>query len=179
MVYKKFRIFFAVYKKTNFPHTKDATYYNRKKKVIFMFNDDSVRLLRECDAGSKMAISSIDEILEKVKDCNLKNLLTESKDHHEKLRNDIERLLCEHEIDEKEPQMMAKGMSWIKTNMKLAMDNSDATIADLITDGCNMGVKSLNMYLNQYPTADSSAKDICRRLIDIEEKLCEDLKKYL
>ena len=27
---------------------------------------DSVRLLRECDAGAKMAVSSIDEVLEKV-----------------------------------------------------------------------------------------------------------------
>ena len=74
---------------------------------------------------------------------------------------------------------MAKGMSWIKTNMKLAMDESDATIANLITDGCNMGVKSLNMYLNQYPEADSSAKDICRRLIKIEGQLCKELEKYL
>ena len=35
-------------------------------------------------------------------------------------------------------------MSWMKTNMKLAMDTSDAAIADLMTDGCNMGVKSLH-----------------------------------
>jgi hypothetical protein len=45
-------------------------------------------------------------------------------------------------------------MSWMKTNMKLSMEDSDATIADLMTDGCNMGVKSLNRYLNQYKAAD-------------------------
>ena len=73
----------------------------------------------------------------------------------------------------------AKSMSWIKTNVMLGMDDSDKTISDLITDGCNMGVKSLNMYLNQYPEADSSAKDICRRLIKIEEQLCKELEKYL
>ena len=28
--------------------------------------------------------------------------------------------------------------------------HSDKPIAELITDGCNMGVKSLNQYLNQY-----------------------------
>ena len=53
------------------------------------------------------------------------------------------------------------------------------TIADLITDGCNMGVKSLNKYLNQYPAADSKVKDICDRLIKIEEKLGKDLRRYL
>ena len=63
--------------------------------------------------------------------------------------------------------------------MKLAMNESDATIADLMTDGCNMGVKSLNMYLNQYKAADEVSKDIAKRLINLEEKLAIDLREYL
>ena len=63
--------------------------------------------------------------------------------------------------------------------MKLSMDNSDAAVADLITDGCNMGVKSLNKSLNQYRMADHKSKDIGEKLISIEEKLCGDLEKYL
>lgn len=144
-----------------------------------MFNDDSVHLLRECDAGSKMGIASLDDTLEKVTHPDLKKLLEETKGHHEKLRNDIEKLLLEHQIQEKDPNPIAKSMSWMKTNMKLAMEESDAAIANLITDGCNMGVKSLHMYLNQYPEADASAKDICRRLIKIEEQLGKELAQYL
>ena len=45
------------------------------------------------------------------------------------------------------------------------MNESDKTIADLMTDGCNMGVKSLNQYLNQYEAADEKKKDIAKRLI--------------
>ena len=52
-------------------------------------------------------------------------------------------------------------------------------VADLITDGCNMGVKSLNKYLNQYKVADDKSKKMCTELISIEEKLCKDLKQYL
>ena len=74
---------------------------------------------------------------------------------------------------------MAKGMSWLKTNMKMSMDKSDATIADLMTDGCNMGIKYLHKYLNQYTDADSKAKDICKRLISIEETLHRNLRCYL
>ena len=74
---------------------------------------------------------------------------------------------------------MAKGMSWLKTNMKMGVDDSDATVADLITDGCHMGVKSLHKYLNQYEAADKSAKDLCNRLISIEESLCKGMEKYL
>ena len=37
-------------------------------------------------------------------------------------------------------------MSFIKTNFKMGMNESDTTVAELITDGCNMGIKSLNKY---------------------------------
>ena len=126
-----------------------------------MEHTDSVKLLKECDAGSKMAVASIDDVLEKVTNSELKDLLQESKEHHE------------------DPNPVAKGMSWMKTNMKLGMDDSDATVADLITDGCNMGVKSLHKYLNKYQAADDTSKDICNRLVSIEETLCKDLRKYL
>ncbi len=144
-----------------------------------MNSSDTAKLLRECDAGTKMAISSVDEVLEKVTDSNLKQLLSESKNHHKKLEQEIETLLCKCNADEKEPHPMAKSMSWMKTNMKLSMDNSDATVADLITDGCNMGIKSLYRYKNQYKDADKDSVKICDRLIDIEDELRKNLRKYL
>lgn len=140
---------------------------------------DTVKLLKECDAGTKMAVSSIDEVLENVTDSELKNLLQKSKNHHEKLENEICELLDSHGAGEKDPNPIAKGMSWMKTNMKMSMDNSDHTVADLITDGCNMGVKTLNRYLNEYENADSKSKQICGKLISIEEELCKELKDYL
>lgn len=144
-----------------------------------MDNSDTVKLLQECDSGTKMAVSSIDEVLEKVSDSEMKQLLQESKNHHEKLGNEIHAMLNRYDKEEKDPSPMAKGMSWLKTNMKLGMDNSDATVADLITDGCNMGIKSLNKYLNEYGQADSSAKKICKELTEIEEQLCTKLESYL
>ncbi len=142
-------------------------------------NKDTVRLLRECDAGTKMAVSSIDEILEKVQDEKLKELLQKSKSHHKDLEEDIRFQLEKCDAEEKDPNRMAKGMSWMKTNIRLGWDESDATIADLLTDGCDMGIKSLFKYKNQYKTAQKEAVDICEKLIDIEEKLEQDLRRYL
>lgn len=142
-------------------------------------NDDSIKLLKECDAGTKMAISSLDEVLEKVTDSDLKQLLTESKGHHEKLRDEISASLLRQDSEEKEPNSLAKSMSWLKTNMKIGLDNSDATVADLIIDGCDMGIKSLYKYLNQYKAADAESKGFCRQLITIEEQLRDMLHPYL
>ena len=144
-----------------------------------MENKDTIHLLRECDAGTKMGVSTIDEVLDKTQSVTLKSLLTESREHHEKLGNEIHELLNRYQIEEKEPSLMAKGMSWLKTNVKTGMDESDAAIADLITDGCNMGIKSIYKYLNQYPAASETAKAICCRLDSIEEGLRKELRKYL
>ncbi len=144
-----------------------------------MVEPDTIKLLRECDAGIKMGVESIGEILDYVKDETLNKVLTQCKEKHEKLESEIQNLLEQYHDEGKNPNPMAKGMSWIKTNVKLVMDESDETIADLITDGCNMGVKSLNKYLNQYKAADEKTKDIAKRLINIEESLAIDIRKYL
>lgn len=151
----------------------------KKKRSVDMESADTIKLLKECDAGTKMAVSSIDEVLESVGDSNLKSLLQESKNHHEELENKICAMLDEYNAEEKDPNPMAKGMSWMKTNVKMAMDNSDATVADLITDGCNMGIKTLYKYLNQYKAADEKSKEICNKLIAIEDGLREELRSYL
>ena len=140
---------------------------------------DTIKLLQECDAGTKMGVSSIDDVLEKVQDEKLKKLLSESKAHHEKLEEDIEHLLEQMGAEEKNPNPMAKGMSWIKTNTMLTLNESDETIADLMTDGCNMGVKSLSRYLNKYEAAEEYSKDIAKKLINLEGQFAVDIRKYL
>ena len=144
-----------------------------------MVEQDTIKLLRECDAGVKMGISSIDDVLDYTDSKKLFDLLKKCRDEHAQLESEIEVLLEKYRDDGKEPAPIAKGMSWLKTNVKLAVNESDKTIADLMTDGCNMGVKSLNMYLNKYEAADEVSKDIAKRLINLEEKLAVDIRSYL
>ena len=144
-----------------------------------MIEQDTIKLLRECDAGIKMGVSSIDDVLEYVDNEQLRRFLTASKEEHNELDAELQKLLDRYGDEGKDPNPMAKSMSWMKTAVKLKLQESDATIAALMTDGCNMGVKSLSRYLNQYAAADEVSKDICKRLIRIEEKLSVQLRDYL
>lgn len=144
-----------------------------------MIEQDTIKLLRECDTGIRMGISSIDDLLKYTSSGELRKVLTGCRTSHDQLQSDINDQLRRFHDDGKEPGAMAKGMSWLKTNMKLAADDSDATVADLITDGCNMGIKSLSRYLNQYKAADEHSKNLAKRLIHSEEKLVTDVRRFL
>ncbi len=144
-----------------------------------MIEQDTIRLLRECDAGVKMGVSSIEEVVEKIQEAAFRQVLVESRHQHDELDREIQQQLDRFHDEGKEPTPMAKGMSWMKTNAMLMMKPSDQTIADLMTDGCNMGVKSLHRYLNQYKAADETAKEITKKLINLEQKLAVDIRAYL
>ena len=140
---------------------------------------DTVKLLRECDAGIKMGISSIADVVCDVENRKFREMLDECKRRHEVLSIEVGALLDEHSDGGKNPNPMALGMSKLKTSAKMMASRCDETVADLMTDGCNMGVKSLAKYLNQYRSADEKSRDIAKKLITLESNLSNDLREYL
>lgn len=145
-----------------------------------MVEPDTIKLLRECNAGVKMGVTSLDEVIDKVKDENLKKILTDSKQEHEKLGGETSQLLLDYSDKGKEPNPIAKGMSWMKTTVMMSMkEDTDKEAAKLISDGCNMGIQSLSEYLNKYQAAEEKVKDITKKLIKIEDKLAHSLREFL
>lgn len=144
-----------------------------------MVEQDTIKLLRECDAGIKMGVSAIDEVMGYAKSAKLRGILQDSMGENEKLKNDLQAALVDYHDDGKQPDPVAKSMSWLKTKMKMMTDASDSTVAELMIDGCNMGVKSLCRYMNQYQAADERSKDIAMRLVRAEDKLSDDMREFL
>lgn len=144
-----------------------------------MIEQDTIRLLRECDAGVKMGVSAIDEVLGAVRGEELKQTLFRCREEHEKLGRELQSHLARFRDEGKEPNPIAKGMSWLKTETKLGLERSDRVVADLMCDGCHMGVKSLSRYLHEYKAADEVSKDMTKRLIRLEKTLGDDMTAYL
>ena len=104
-----------------------------------MEHQDTVRLLQECDAGVKMGVAAIAEVLDQVSSQELYRSLSDCKREHEYLGRELQELLSRCGGESGQPSPVAKGMSWLKTNAKMAASPGDATVADLMTDGCNLG----------------------------------------
>ena len=144
-----------------------------------MIESDTIKLLRECDAGVKMGVKSIDDVLQYVGAESLRRLLISSKRHHEAIRSKIEEILNEYQDEGKKPNPIITAMSYLKTNVQLKLNESDSKIASLMIEGSDMGVQSLSRYLNQYKAAEEKVKNITKELIEIEEKLSKELRMYL
>lgn len=144
-----------------------------------MIEGDTIKLLRECDQGIKMGVSSLEQVMEYAESEKLKNILTKSKIEHEKVKEEVQSMLDSFQDEGKNPNPLVKGMSKMKTTIELTINDSDYKIADIMTDGTNMGVKSLSRYLNQYKAASEEAKYITRKIIKLEEKLSRDLREFL
>ena len=144
-----------------------------------MINEDTIKLLRECDSGIKMGLKAIEEVIDEVHSEELKKCLQKCRENHERLKNEINILLDEYKDKGKEPNFLLKSMSWLKTNMEMEINDSDENIADILTDGCNMGIKSLNHFLNKYKEADEKSKDITKKLINEEQQLLLGMRDFL
>ncbi len=137
------------------------------------------KLLKEVNAGIQMAVDSICDILPSVKAEELRQTIRESLEAHRKLGDETHRELLALGEETDGPNPIARGMSWMKTEMKLTMDDSDDNAAGLIAEGCDMGIRSLSKYVNEHPGADDRAITLAGRLTRLEEKLSKDMREYM
>lgn len=141
--------------------------------------NDTVRLLRECNAGIKMGEDSIKQVMPHVKSGEMRHTLEVCKNTHATLGDETHAMLLDHGASTKDPHPMVKAMSSMKIGASVMMKETDKNIASLMTDGCNMGIKSLSKYLNQYTAADDKARSIAKRLIASEEYLENKMRAHL
>lgn len=142
-------------------------------------SEDTIKLLKECDAGCKMATDSIAQVEKYVEKEALKKLLDQYQKKHEKLKEEITEQLQKFQKEEQEPDKLASAFAWITTEMKLLMKDNSHQIAKIMMDGCNMGIQSVSEYLNQYPQASQESKSLAKKLVETEEMFMKELKKFL
>ena len=58
-----------------------------------MVEQDTIKLLRECDAGIKMGVKSIHDVYDHVKSNKMRECLNACKDEHDELDKELQQLL--------------------------------------------------------------------------------------
>ncbi len=142
-------------------------------------NEDTINLLKECNAGCKSATNSMEQVKPHIISDSLKCIIDNYNDKHIKIGDECHELLNKYHEEEKDPEGIAKAFSWISTEMKLMIKGNSHEIADIMIDGCNMGIKSVSGYINKYKNASSESIDLAKSIVKIEQEFMNELLKYL
>lgn len=141
--------------------------------------DHTIRLLKDCDSGCKMAVSSMEQIMEYVSDEKLRKAIQNYEQKHQELESEAFKMLSELNETGKEPEKMASAFSWLSTEMKMAMKGSDKEAAKIMMDGCNMGIKTICGLQNQYVGASRESMALADRLVKAEEAFRDEMKAFV
>lgn len=142
-------------------------------------SEQTTKLLKECNSGCKMAINSMERLKDFITNPELDRILVESKEQHRGLEDESLELLVEAGQEEKEPDRMAAAFSWITTEVKMMVKDDSSQAAKILMNGCNMGIQLISECMNQCPDASHESKSLAKKLVKCEEKLMEDMKKFL
>lgn len=141
--------------------------------------DDTIKLLKEVDAGCKMAIDSIDRMENFHMGPDMAHMTECYKQKHQALQQKVTTMLHGFGETGKEPSAMASAMSKTTTQFKMFMREDNHQAAKILMDGCNMGIQSVAEYINKYKAASSESISVAKSLIQTEEDFMCDLKKFL
>lgn len=140
---------------------------------------DTIELLRECDAGVKMALGSFHHVEPSVASGKMRAVLDEYRLKHERIEDHIASQLAVQGGEEKQPEAMASAFSWVTTEMKLMLHNDDKQVAKLMMNGCNMGIQSVSEYLHKYPAASAESKKTAEEIVRTEEAFMKEMEQFL
>ena len=142
-------------------------------------NKDTVSLLQECSSGCKMAMESITQLKDKVSDKQLRQIMDKYYAGHSQLEAECRQILNDVGKPDKEPGMIVTAIANFQSRIKMVMDDDAKKAAEIMTDVCNMGIKSLSGYINEYKNADAKSMAIAEKLRRLEDNMLGDLQPLL
>ena len=141
--------------------------------------EHTISLLKECSSGCKMAMRTIQQVREYARDEKLERLLDAYEKKHRDLEKSTIQLLEHYNKKDEEPGKMAEFMAKMDIEMKMLVHADSHQIAKLMMDGCNMGIQSVSECMNKCREASHASISMAKKLVKCEEKLMEDVKKFL
>ena len=135
-------------------------------------------LYEEIYRGCKMGAESLVNLLPKVTDDGLKNEITAQLDRYEEYASKAREALFDLDASPKEENVFTKMSAKMGVMMNTMLDATSSHIAQMIIEGCSMGITELLKVVHAYGIKDE-AEQLARDVISFEESCSENMKKYL
>ena len=138
-------------------------------------------LLEALHKNLTMGKESITDIMPKVKNADLSAELTCQYNEYDKLCDSVTELMKRFGGKTLTEGLMTKMSAKIGIEMNTLTDSSDAHIAQMIIEGTTMGITDTIRLVRDYENSNCSeeALSLARKIVSYQEKVVEDVKKYL
>lgn len=139
-----------------------------------------VKVLKELYLNTETAKLSLDNVIKKTDDTDLRNLLLNQYESYNEFSNKVVSQLNRNGETPKEVNAFNKALRWGTINMSTLFDKTPSRIADMMIQESNEGIISINKELNI--NSDSLSEDtlnLASDLLSLEQNNLEQLKAFL
>lgn len=129
----------------------------------------------------KMGADAIINLLPKGDDDAIKSHMTSVLDGYESFAGRAKKVLDDEGLEPREEGAMAKMGARMGMSMKTMVDSTSSHIAELLMEGCVMGICETTRTLRNFENSNCSEDmlKLCREIIGFEEKNFEQARRFL
>src|SRR5574344_892662 len=139
--------------------------------------NENLEFLNYIYQNARMGVIAINNIKEHIEDIKLKEYVIEELKDYEAICSDAINYFIKLGHKEKDLSTMIKVNTYIMINIKATMNNNASNLAKMLIEGSNKGIIEITENLNKYQNCDKLVIDLGNKLLKIEEKNLESLKK--
>ena len=144
--------------------------------------DENIELLEYIYKNSEMGVYTIKKLLKDLKDKEnkIKKLADYQMKEYNRFQDEAKKIIKKNKYELKSNSLMAKIGSSIGIKNEVEKDNSDASIAHMLTEGITMGIVDMETKLKNYK--DTVKEDIYKLgedFLKFQQQEVEKLKEFM
>jgi len=144
--------------------------------------DENLELLEYIYQNAEMGVFTLTKLIKKIndKENKIKKLVEEQLKGYEEYLKDSKKLLKKNDEEAKSNTVMSKISASMGIDMEVMKDNSDASIAHMLTQGITMGVVDITTKIDNYKeSVDGKNLKLAKDFLQFQEEQLKILKSYL
>lgn len=142
--------------------------------------NEEIEFLDYIYQNAKMGQESIGRLLKtRNKKDEIESVAREQLNDYRKISNSAKGMIERRKKKVKELDVLSKVATYMSVKMNLAKDDSPRETATMLIKGSNMGITQIKKHLEEYNLKNKNVINLANRLLAIEERNIENLKKFI
>lgn len=144
--------------------------------------NENIELLEYIYKNSEMCVFTLTKLLEDLegKENKIKKVIDEEIKKYQSYLKEAEKIIKQNKFELSKNSLMAKMGSSMGIKKEVRIDNSDAAIAHMLTEGITMGIVDIESKIKNYKKCvDKEIYDLAKEYLKYHQSEIEKLKEFM